>query len=126
MTYNGKGEYQGYWENNRKHGEGVFNYPNGDNYTGWWRFGEKEGTGTYYSAQTNMKLVGEWKKSEIVSGTWVMPNGTVYSSSFQNNKPIGRGKWQFKNGNETAGEFTQKVKERGEDEEEPPAEGEDG
>ena len=63
MTYNGKGVYQGYWENNRRHGEGVFNYPNGDVYTGWWRFGEKEGTGSYLSAATKMRLVGEWKNS---------------------------------------------------------------
>ena len=68
MTYNGKGTYQGYWENNRRHGEGVFNYPNGDVYTGWWRFGEKEGTGSYLSAATKMRLVGEWKNSSIVSG----------------------------------------------------------
>ena len=82
MSYNGKGEYQGYWENNRRHGEGVFNYPNGDVYTGWWRFGEKEGTGTYFSASTKMKLVGEWKNSQLVKGTWVMPNGTHYAGDF--------------------------------------------
>ena len=33
--------------------------------------------------------------------------------------------WAFKNGNETHGEYTQRVKDRGDDEEEPPAE-EDG
>ena len=54
------GEYQGYWENGRRHGEGVFTYPNGDVYSGWWRFGEKEGTGTYTSKATGMKMFGEW------------------------------------------------------------------
>jgi len=44
-----KGEYQGYWENGRRHGEGVFTYPNGDVYSAWWRFGEKEGTGSYFN-----------------------------------------------------------------------------
>jgi hypothetical protein len=44
MQYFGKGregEYKGYWENDRRHGEGVFVYKNGDVYSGWWRFGEK-------------------------------------------------------------------------------------
>jgi hypothetical protein len=50
------GEYQGYWENGRRHGEGVFTYPNGDVYSGWWRFGKKEGTGLYVSKDTGMKL----------------------------------------------------------------------
>ena len=29
MAYNKKGVYQGYWENGRRHGEGMFTYPNG-------------------------------------------------------------------------------------------------
>ena len=50
MEYKGKGregEYQGYWENDRRHGEGIFTYLNGDTYSGWWRFGNKEGKGTF-------------------------------------------------------------------------------
>ena len=72
-----------------------------------------------------MRLVGEWKKSQITKGWWVMPNGTLFTGDFQNNKPLGQGSWQFKNGNETKGEYTQRVKERAEDEEEPAPE-EDG
>ena len=40
MIYKGKEEYNGYWENGRRHGEGVFTYQNGDMYSGWWKFGE--------------------------------------------------------------------------------------
>ena len=54
-----------------------------------------------------------------------MPNGTLFAGDFQNNKPLGQGSWQFKNGNETKGEYTQRVKERADDEEEPAPE-EDG
>ena len=78
MNYNGKGEYQGYWENNYRHGEGVFSYPSGDVYSGWWRFGNKEGTGQYNSAKTGMKLNGEWKENKIVTGNWQFSNGTCY------------------------------------------------
>ncbi len=64
MVYNGKGgEYQGYWENGYRHGEGVFSYSNGDVYSGWFRFGQKEGTGTYFSEASKMKLTGEWKEN---------------------------------------------------------------
>lgn len=124
MVYNGRGTYQGYWENGRRHGEGVFTYPNGDVYSGWWRYGEKEGTGTYLSKKTNMKLFGEWSNGEFTTGRWVYPNGVYYEGAFQNNKPVGKGVWNFKNGNKLDGEFTQKVREPGEDEE--PVEAEDG
>lgn len=100
MTYNGKGEYQGYWENGYRHGEGVFNYPSGDVYSGWFRFGHKEGCGTYFCAESGMKLTGEWKENKIVSGDWELPNGAKFQGSFNENKPHGEGMWVFKNGNE--------------------------
>jgi len=78
MVYNNKGEYYGYWENGRRHGEGVFTYPNGDVYSGWWKFGEKEGTGTYLFKSTGMKLFGQWKMSSIETGKWIYPNGMFY------------------------------------------------
>ncbi len=94
-TFSGKGVYQGYWENNYRHGEGVFTYANGDVYSGWFRFGNKEGTGTYYSAATNMKLTGEWKENKIVSGNWELANGTLFQGKFNDNKPNGVGSWLF-------------------------------
>jgi hypothetical protein len=125
MYYNKKGEYQGYWENGRRHGEGVFTYPNGDVYSGWWRFGEKEGTGHYTSGSTGMTLFGNWKNGSLKDGKWTYPNGIHYAGQFENNKPIGEGTWFFKIGNELKGVYTQKPKELGEDEE-PPAEEEEG
>merc|ERR1719454_277177 len=112
------GEYQGYWENGRRHGEGVFTYPNGDVYSGWWKFGEKEGTGTYKSKTSGMKMQGEWANGEIQEGRWIYPNGVYYEGYFENNKPTGEGKWHFANGNELKGTYTQKDKEPEEGEEE--------
>lgn len=126
MTYKGRGEYHGYWENNRRHGEGVFTYPNGDIYSGWWRFGDKEGKGTYIFKETGMKMHGDWEKSEIKRGRWIYPNGLFFEGEFQNNKPCGDGTWYFKNGNKLHGKYEQKPKEAGEDEEEPPADDEEG
>ena len=107
MSYNGKGEYQGYWENGYRHGEGVFTYVSGDVYSGWWRFGNKEGQGTYYSAKDNLKLTGDWKDNKIVTGNWVMPNGTCFTGCFTDNKPDGEGCWVFANGNEQRGCYKQ-------------------
>ena len=122
-----KGEYQGYWENGHRHGEGIFVYPNGDMYSGWWRFGEKEGTGTYTSKQSGMKMFGEWSAGQINSGKWAYPNGVFFEGKFANNKPMGEGCWTFKNGNKVEGTYDQKAKEAGEDDEPPAAdEGEEG
>ena len=115
MTYNGKGVYQGYWENNYRHGEGVFTYPSGDVYSGWFRFGNKEGTGTYYSTKSGMKLTGEWKDNKIVTGNWVLANGTHFEGSYNENKPDGAGMWVFQNGNELRGKYAQVRGEPGED-----------
>ena len=60
MSYADGGDYYGFWENGRRHGEGVFTYKNGDMYSGWWKFGEKEGTGTYTYHKENMKLYGDF------------------------------------------------------------------
>ena len=76
------GEYNGYWENGRRHGEGVFTYPNGDTYSGWWRFGNKEGTGSYYFKSTGMTMFGEWENGKISEGKWIYPNGNYYEGIF--------------------------------------------
>ena len=65
MTYEKAGEYNGFWENGRRHGEGVFTYLNKDTYSGWWKFGEKEGTGCYTFKSTGMKLFGDWLNGQI-------------------------------------------------------------
>jgi len=126
ITFTELGEYHGYWENNRRHGEGVFTYPNGDIYSGWWRFGDKEGKGTYIFKETGMKMHGDWEKGEIKRGCWIYPNGLYFEGEFKNNKPEGKGVWYFKNGNKLHGHYEQKPKELGEDEEPPEEDGEDG
>ena len=107
MLYAGIGEYHGYWENGKRHGEGVFTYEKtGDVYSGWWRFGQKNGHGTYVFKETGMKLVGTWDGSQMSKGQWIYPNGLYWQGSFENNMPMGAGTWYFKNGNTLEGEFS--------------------
>ena len=100
------GEYQGYWENDRRHGEGVFVYKNGDTYSGWWRFGQKEGKGTFTSKATGMKMTGDWKNGQMTHGRWIYPNGFYFEGTFVNNKPSEEeGIWYCKDGNVVKGSF---------------------
>lgn len=44
------GRYHGNYKDDRRHGQGVYYYDNGDIYDGEWRKGRKEGRGTYVFA----------------------------------------------------------------------------
>ena len=52
------GEYNGYWENGQRCGEGVMIYTNKDVYSGQWKNGKEEGRGTYVFNETGQKYVG--------------------------------------------------------------------
>lgn len=52
-----------------------------------------------------MKIKGEWEHGEIISGTWIFPNGTFYEGIFEKNLPKSRGTWHFVNGNKVTGEY---------------------
>lgn len=107
MIYAGVGVYYGYWVNGQREGEGVMTYSNQDVYSGQWKEGKKHGAGTYVFFQTGMKFVGKWSAGQIVSGEWRYPNGTRFEGQFDNNKPKGKGKWLFQNGNVVEGVYTQ-------------------
>ena len=102
----GVGEYNGYWENGQRCGEGVMIYESKDVYSGQWRNGKKEGRGTYVFYQTGQKYVGEFKNGQLVGGKWLYPNGSHFDGHFDNNKPKGHGKWVFENGNIVEGDYT--------------------
>jgi hypothetical protein len=42
-----------------------------------------------------------------VKGQWLFPNGTYFEGVFDNNKPKGKGLWNFSNGNLVRGEYFQ-------------------
>ena len=81
-------------------------YTNKDVYSGNWSNGAKDGQGTYVFFSTGMKFFGKWKGGQIITGQWKYPNGTFYEGAFDNNKPRGKGKWVFQNGNTVEGEYS--------------------
>ena len=61
-------KYSGDFKNGKKHGNGKYNFPNGDVYEGEWENGKREGEGiyTYFSGKKadkglfkNNKYIGE-------------------------------------------------------------------
>jgi len=82
-------------------------YQNKDVYSGKWKNGEKDGKGTYVFFETGMKYVGEFKNGQMVTGKWLYPDGSFFQGNFDNNKPKGKGCWNFANGNTVDGDYTQ-------------------
>jgi hypothetical protein len=49
--------FPGEWENNMKHGKGVYTYPIGDIYDGEWVAGLRAGHGSYTYFATSIKVI---------------------------------------------------------------------
>ena len=60
------GSYEGSWVQNKRHGRGVFKYPNGDLYEGNWSNNHKHGYGRYVYANGDV-YEGEFK-SDMMHG----------------------------------------------------------
>ena len=91
LDFNEKGKYFGNFQHGKRHGEGIFTYPNKDVYSGMWKYGKKSGQGVYVYNDTGIKLMGEWTDGVIKKGRWILPNGVYYEGEFENNKPTKTG-----------------------------------
>ena len=68
---NGK-KYVGEFQNNLKHGKGVYTYPDGKKYDGMWANGVQDGEGTFSSPE-GKKRVGLWKNGKRIQ--WIDGKG---------------------------------------------------
>lgn len=109
IVYPNGDRYHGMWYQDMKHGEGTYVYANGDIYSGQWNSGIKDGRGTYVFMANDSQLVGNWVKGQIQGGKWVHKDGTCFTGNFVKNLPSGAGLFNFKSGNEQAGEFIERV-----------------
>ncbi|EPY39345.1 hypothetical protein AGDE_01204 [Angomonas deanei] len=79
--------YKGEFLDNKRHGQGVFYYLNGDIFSGNWKGGLKHGYGTYHF-NGGGEYRGEWSKGAFTQGQWILPDGTYYEGKFdQKNRP---------------------------------------
>mmetsp|Transcript_23918 Transcript_23918/g.40104 ORF Transcript_23918/g.40104 Transcript_23918/m.40104 type:complete len:763 (+) Transcript_23918:65-2353(+) len=104
FVYPNGAKYEGEWKDDQRHGVGTYTYPNGDVYTGQWARGLKHGNGTYFSAQNNSKFHGHWCQGQFKSGLW-KANNEMYKGEFKEDKPCGKGVFEFSSRNRQAGQF---------------------
>eukprot|EP01060_Flectonema_neradi_P024017 TRINITY_DN3249_c0_g1_i1.p1 TRINITY_DN3249_c0_g1~~TRINITY_DN3249_c0_g1_i1.p1 ORF type:complete len:676 (+),score=180.34 TRINITY_DN3249_c0_g1_i1:43-2028(+) len=98
MIYADGSRYYGTWRFNEQEGEGRFTYLNGDTYSGCWSKSMKQGHGTYTVAQESSQFVGTFDQDEFITGEWKLSGGMRYSGVFKDFKPIGKGIFLHKNG----------------------------
>ncbi len=67
--------YSGNWVNNKKHGEGRYEY----------------------GADSSI-LNGSWENGEIVTGTWELKGAGVFTGNFKMGRPVGEGSFNFTSG----------------------------
>merc|ERR1719169_419464 len=66
-TWPGGREYGGRYNNDKKHGFGIFKWPDGRRYEGFWVHGKQSGQGRYTTKTGNAK-VGEWDAGRRIKG----------------------------------------------------------
>ena len=97
ITYN-NGSYNGFFKNNKRHGQGVYKWKDGTTLNGKFYNGNPS-YGTYAFAMGD-KYVGnfnsDWKRHG--QGTYTWKNGNKYVGQWQNSKMHGQGTKTYKNG----------------------------
>ncbi|MDC0457432.1 hypothetical protein OAM56_05875, partial [Alphaproteobacteria bacterium] len=102
ITYTSDNVYEGFFKNNKRHGQGTFYFNKGkwkgDKYIGQWKDHKYYGEGTYYW-NNGRKYVGQWKNdNKHGQGTLSWPNGNKYVGQWKNDKQHGQGIKTYKNG----------------------------
>ena len=102
MVYQDGGRYYGTWRHNERVGNGRYTYPTGDTYSGTWNNGVKHGSGTYTVAADSSQLIGTFEEGNFNTGEWRLAGGSRYYGVFKDFKPVGRGIFFHKHGQEGA------------------------
>ena len=89
MSYSSGDTYNGFFKNNKRHGQGTYHHKNGDKYSGNWKNSKKHGRGTYTWKNGN-KYVGQWQNSNMHGqGVKTFKNGKIQRGIWKNDKFIG-------------------------------------
>jgi hypothetical protein len=76
--------YVGEYRDDKRHGQGIYTYANGEEYVGEWRADKKHGQGTY-TYDNGDKYVGEWKNDKFHGqGTYTHRDGTIEEGIWEN------------------------------------------
>ena len=84
-------KYVGEWKDDKKHGQGTYNYAGGEKYVGEWRDNERHGKGTLTLADGE-KYVGEFSNGKYHGqGTYIDASGEKYVGGYKDGKKHGQG-----------------------------------
>jgi hypothetical protein len=72
MTYASGNTYTGQWQDGKRHGEGVFAWPNGQRYEGTYKTDTRSGQGTMTYSDGRV-FTGTWDEGSPVVGTLLKP-----------------------------------------------------
>jgi hypothetical protein len=94
MKYHNGNHYDGDWIDDKPHGQGIMCYSNGDQYEGNWTAGNKHGQGKFTQVGGYIRE-GEWTKDRFTgNGSIKYPNGSKYTGDFVLDKKHGKGKYE--------------------------------
>jgi hypothetical protein len=107
MIYVIKGEYKGYWLEDRREGQGIMKYGNGDKYDGGWDHNIHFGQGTM-KYNNGDEYIGDWdNNTRFDSGTMTYKNGDKYEGKWSGGLKKGQGIMKYNNGDEYNGNWNQ-------------------
>lgn len=97
--------YEGSYLNDKKHGNGVYEWFDGDTYNGEWKDGKMHGTGVF-RVTTGANYVGEWQHGKKHGqGVHTYANGDSYDGAWQDDKRHGYGVRKYVDGESYRGEW---------------------
>jgi DNA polymerase III epsilon subunit family exonuclease len=99
----GDHEYEGHFQNGKRHGRGIQKFANGDCYDGDWIEDIRNGHGVYTWANGN-QYKGGWVNGRMSNqGLLTWPNGDSHDGMFANGLRHGKGSYKTANGEEYSG-----------------------
>lgn len=97
--------YEGDWDTDRRHGEGMINFADGSCYIGEWFYEARQGMGVFISRLRDV-YKGEFRDNKFHGhGELVYSDGSKYVGGFKDGMRQGRGIFSEKSGREFYGHF---------------------
>ncbi len=104
-VYQDGSRYEGEWQDEKRHGQGVWTRPDGTAYAGEWKNDKPDGQGTL-TRPDGIKYTGGWQDGKRSGhGIWSHPGGASYSGDWLEGKKHGHGTDISSDGTKYVGSF---------------------
>jgi hypothetical protein len=104
-VYQDGSRYEGEWQGEKRHGQGVWTRPDKTVYAGEWKNDKPDGQGTL-TRPDGLKYTGSWREGKRSgTGIWSYPSGQSYSGEWLDGKKHGQGTDTAPDGTRYVGSF---------------------